>query len=177
MRNAMVIDTLKCVGCSDCVVACQIENNVPLGYCRDWITETVDGTYPSIHMELRSERCNHCENAPCVRCCPTGASHIIENGTVLVTHDECIGCAACIESCPYDARFQHPEGYVDKCTFCSHRTKDGKLPACVSVCPTSCLYFGDVDNPQSEVSVLLSNRKFKVLAPEAGTKPQVYYLI
>ncbi len=109
MRYAMVIDTLKCVGCSDCVVACQTENNVPIGYCRDWITETVDGSYPNIELELKSERCNHCDNAPCVRCCPTGASHIIDGGIVLVTPNECIGCGACIESCPYDARYSHPK--------------------------------------------------------------------
>ncbi|MBT8267901.1 MAG: 4Fe-4S dicluster domain-containing protein [Bacteroidia bacterium] len=177
MRYAMVIDTKKCVGCSDCVVACQTENNVPIGYCRDWITETVTGSYPQIEMELKSERCNHCENSPCVRCCPTGASHIIESGIVLVTHNECIGCGACIESCPYDARYQHPEGYIDKCTFCHHRLEKGQLPACVEVCPTKCMYFGDLDNPNSEVSKLLKSRTYKTLAPEAGTKPQVYYLI
>ena len=173
----MVIDTKKCVGCSDCVVACQTENDVPIGYCRDWITETVNGSYPSIELELRSERCNHCDNSPCVRCCPTGASHYAEGGTVLVTKNECIGCGACIESCPYDARYQHPDGYIDKCTFCNHRVKEGLLPACVSVCPTKCMYFGDLDNSHSEVSQLLRNRKYKTLAPEAGTKPQVYYLI
>jgi len=172
----MVIDTKKCVGCSDCVVACQTENNVPIGYCRDWITETVNGTYPNVTLELKSERCNHCENAPCVRSCPTGASHQLENGIVLVTHDDCIGCGACIQSCPYDARFQHPDGYVDKCTFCYHRLEKGQLPACVSVCPTHCMYFGDLDNPNSEVSLLLKNRTWKTLAPEAGTKPNVYYL-
>ena len=99
MRYAMVIDTLKCVGCSDCVVACQTENNVPHGYCRDWIVEVVDGSYPNVEIELRSERCNHCDNSPCVRCCPTGASHIIEGGIVVVTDDKCIGCGACIQSC------------------------------------------------------------------------------
>lgn len=177
MRYAMVIDTLKCVGCSDCVVACQIENDVPIGYCRDWVTETVDGSYPNISLELRSERCNHCDNSPCVRCCPTGASHIAEGGIVLVTHDECIGCGACIESCPYDARYQHPDGHIDKCTFCHHRLAQGQLPACVSVCPTKCMYFGDLDNPNSEVSKKLKTRKYKTLAPEAGTGPQVYYLI
>ncbi len=173
----MVIDTKKCVGCSDCVVACQTENDVPIGYCRDWITETVNGSYPSLELELRSERCNHCDNSPCVRCCPTGASHYGTGGTVLVTKNECIGCGACIESCPYDARYQHPKGYIDKCTFCNHRVKEGLLPACVSVCPTKCMYFGDLDNSHSEVSQLLRNRKYKTLAPEAGTKPQVYYLI
>lgn len=173
----MAIDTRKCVGCSDCVVACQLENDVPLGYCRDWVTETIDGAYPELSLELRSERCNHCANAPCVRCCPTGASHVAEGGVVLVDGGWCIGCGACIESCPYDARFSHPRGYVDKCTFCLHRVRKGLQPACVSVCPTKCMYFGDLDDPGSAIANVLKTRKYKVLAPEAGTKPQVYYLI
>ena len=172
----MAIDTKKCVGCSDCVVACQTENNVPIGYCRDWITETVDGTYPNLSIELRSERCNHCENSPCVRCCPTGASQYADGGIVITVADECIGCGACIESCPYEARFTHPEGHVDKCTFCLHRVKDGKNPACVDVCPTHCMYFGDLDDPNSDVAQVLKNRKYKTLAPEAGTGPQIFYL-
>jgi Fe-S-cluster-containing dehydrogenase component len=177
MRYAMAIDTKKCVGCSDCVVACQTENNVPVGYCRDWISETVEGTYPDLAIEIRSERCNHCENAPCVRCCPTGASQIVEGGIVITVADDCIGCGACIESCPYDARYTHPDGYVDKCTFCLHRVKEGQSPACVAVCPTKCMYFGDVDDPNSEISKLLRTRKLKTLAPEAGTDPHIFYLI
>jgi len=176
MRYAMAIDTKKCVGCSDCVVACQTENNVPIGFCRDWVTETVDGTYPNVSIELRSERCNHCDNSPCVRCCPTGASHFEDGGIVLVTPHKCIGCGACIQSCPYEARYSHPDGYVDKCTFCIHLVRKGENPACVSVCPTSCMYFGDLDDPNSEIVNVLKNRKFKALAPEAGTKPQIYYL-
>jgi len=177
MRYARAIDTKKCVGCSDCVVACQTENNVPIGYCRDWIVERTDGSFPNLELEIRSERCNHCDNSPCVRCCPTGASHIAEGGIVLVTHHECIGCAACIQSCPYDARYSHPEGWVDKCTFCHHRVELGQNPACVSVCPTKCMYFGDLDDPNSEVSKKLLSRKWKTLAPEAGTKPQISYLL
>ena len=177
MRYAMAIVTLKCVGCSDCVVACQTENNVPVGYCRDWITETVEGTYPQLAIELRSERCNHCETAPCVRCCPTGASQIVDGGIVIVEHDECIGCGACIESCPYEARYTHPDGYVDKCTFCLHRVKEGLQPACVAACPTKCMYFGDIDDPNSEISHMLKTRKQKTLAPEAGTNPHIFYLI
>ena len=173
----MVIDTKKCVGCSDCVVACQLENDVPEGYCRDWVTESVSGAYPDLSLELRSERCNHCDNAPCVRCCPTGASFKADGGIVMVDHNKCIGCGACIESCPYDARFFHPKGYVDKCTFCIHRVREGKEPACVSVCPTKCMYFGNLDDTSSKVARLLRERKYKVLAPEAGTKPQVYYLV
>jgi Fe-S-cluster-containing dehydrogenase component len=177
MRYAMAIDTKKCVGCSDCVVACQTENDVPIGYCKDWITETVEGTYPNLSIELRSERCNHCDNAPCVRCCPTGASQIVDGGIVITEEDLCIGCGACVESCPYEARFPHPtKGFADKCTFCLHRVRDGKQPACVEVCPTHCMYFGDLDDPNSDVSRVLKNRKNYTLAPEAGTGPQIYYL-
>jgi Fe-S-cluster-containing dehydrogenase component len=177
MRYAMAIDTRKCVGCSDCVVACQTENNVPIGYCRDWVVEATTGTYPDLSLELRSERCNHCSNAPCVRCCPTEASHHAEGGIVLVDPNECIGCKACIASCPYDARFVHPEGYVDKCTFCIHRVEKGQNPACVDVCPTKCMYFGDTNDPNSDISKLLKKRKWKILIPEAGTEPNIYYLI
>ncbi|MFY0624711.1 MAG: 4Fe-4S dicluster domain-containing protein [Reichenbachiella sp.] len=177
MRYAMAIDMKKCVGCSDCVVACQLENKVPVGYCRDWIVEATSGTYPDLSMEIRSERCHHCANAPCVRCCPTSASHIAEGGVVLVTADQCIGCGACIQACPYDARYMHPDGYVDKCTFCIHKVRKGEQPACVSVCPTNCLYFGDLDDPNSEVSKKVKTRKYKRLKTEAGTDPQLYFLI
>lgn len=176
MRLAMVIDTALCVGCSDCVVACKTENDVPEGYCRDWITETVKGKFPTVQLEIRSERCNHCSNPPCVSCCPTGASHVHPFGAVLVEHDKCIGCKACVASCPYDARFSHPDGYADKCTFCIHRVEKGELPACVSVCPTHCLHLGDIDDPESEVSKLLASREHHTLVPEAGTKPNVYFL-
>ncbi|MCX6270290.1 MAG: 4Fe-4S dicluster domain-containing protein [Bacteroidetes bacterium] len=177
MRYAMAIDTRKCVGCSDCVVACQTENDVPIGFCRDWVSETVDGSYPNTVIELRSERCNHCEYAPCVRCCPTHASHYEEGGIVVVTHHKCIGCGACIQSCPYEARYSHPEGWVDKCTFCIHRVRKGEQPACAAVCPTKCICFGDLEDPNSEVTNVLKNRKYKVLAPEAGTRPQIFYLV
>lgn len=162
----------------DCVVACKTENNVPEGLNRDWLAYESIGKFPEIHMEIRSERCNHCENPPCVDCCPCGASHVHDmGGVVLVHHDKCSGCKACIAACPYNARFIHPEGYADKCTFCIHRVEKGMLPACVSVCPTHCMYFGDLEDPQSEVSKLLASRKYHPLIPEAGTKPQIYYLV
>ena len=176
-RLGMVIDTRKCVGCMDCVVACQTENGVPQGHNRDWIRYEYQGRFPTLRLEIRSERCNHCDHPPCVSCCPTGASHVHPFGAVvLVDAKECIGCKACLASCPYDARFIHPEGYADKCTFCVHRVEQGQEPACVAVCPTRCMYFGDLDDPQSEVSRLLGSRPHRSLLPEAGTGPRIFYL-
>jgi len=172
----MAIDTIKCVGCSDCVVACQTENNVAIGSARDWIVETVEGKFPQVSLEYRSERCNQCDNAPCVRCCPTFASHYAEGGIVLVTPNKCIGCGACIVSCPYDARFRHPDGYVEKCTFCHHRVMEGMDTACSMVCPTHCIHFGDIDDKDSEISKLLATRRHYTLFPETGTEPQHFFL-
>jgi Fe-S-cluster-containing dehydrogenase component len=176
-RYGMVIDTRKCVGCTDCVVACKTENQVPEALNRDWIAYDTRGSFPTLALEIRSERCNHCDNPPCVSCCPTGASHVEEPGRlVLVTPDLCIGCKACLASCPYDARFVNPDGYADKCTFCAHRLKDGLDPACVSVCPTRCMTFGDLDDPTSEVRHLLGSRPYHALNTAAGTEPRIFYL-
>ena len=72
-RLGMVIDTVRCVGCMDCVVACKPENKVTAGLNRDWVVEATAGRYPNLRTEFRSERCNHCATAPCVTACPTGA--------------------------------------------------------------------------------------------------------
>ena len=177
MRYAMVIDTRRCVGCMDCVAACKNENRVPQGYCRDWIVQEVTGEFPNLHLEIRSERCNHCEYPACVLNCPTGAIHQEEGMVVLVDRLKCTGCKSCTAACPYNVGFINPETHTsDKCTFCYHRLKEGELPVCVSTCPTHCMHFGDLDDPDSEVSRLLKDRQWKVLHPEAGTRPKVYYL-
>ena len=177
-RYAMVIDTKTCIGCGDCVVACKTENKVPEGLNRDWIVEATSGTYPNLTTEFRSERCNHCSNPTCVTLCPTGASHLWKDtNIVLVEPSKCTGCKACIAACPYDARLvMHPDGYIDKCTFCHHRVEEGLDPACVSSCPTHCMHFGSLDDAGSIVSRLLKTRKHKVLHPETGNEPNVYYL-
>jgi Fe-S-cluster-containing dehydrogenase component len=177
-KYAMVIDTRSCIGCGDCVIACKIENKVPEGLNRDWVVEVTRGRYPELSTEFRSERCNHCSHATCVYACPTGASHYWKDtNIVLVTADKCTGCKACIAACPYNARLiMHPGGYIDKCTFCVHRVEKGLDPACVSTCPTGCMHFGVLDDPNSTVSRLLTTRDYRVLQPETGNEPHVYYL-
>lgn len=176
-RFGMTIDTKRCVGCHACAIACMMENDLPEGSQRAWITEITKGSFPDLTMEIRSERCNHCEDAPCVAACPTGASYIDEaTGTVQIDHSKCTGCKACITACPYDARTIHPDGYADKCTFCSHRTSEGLEPACALTCPTSAITFGDWDDPGSELNRNVNSRHHKVLKPEAGTRPKIVYL-
>lgn len=176
VRYGMAVDTRRCVGCNACVIACKTENALPSGGFRSWIATEVRGKFPDLSMELRSERCNQCSDAPCVSACPTGASYVAEGGIVGVDPDKCTGCKACVASCPYEARYVHPEGHVDKCTFCLHRVKDGRLPACVENCPTRALVFGDLNDPRSEIAQLLARRPHRVLRPEAGTHPNVFYL-
>ena len=178
-RMGMAIDTRTCVGCTACVVACKTENDVAEGFARDWITSELVGRFPSLEMEIRSERCNHCEDAPCVAACPTGASYYGPGGTIQVDADKCTGCKACIAACPYGARFVDPRtDTVDKCTFCVHRSDDpgGWTTACQTACPTESIYFGDLNDPRSEVSRVLATRKSHALLPEAGTRPKVFYL-
>lgn len=176
-RYGMAIDTKRCVGCHACVISCFMENDVPEGYTRAWVTEIVTGEFPDLKAEIHSQRCNHCDDAPCIEVCPSGASYIDEaTGTVQIDPDKCTGCKACIAACPYDARFIHPDGYASKCTLCEHRiTKDQKT-ACELTCPTSAIVSGDLDDPSSEVNRVMHGREVKTLKPEAGTKPKVFYL-
>jgi Fe-S-cluster-containing dehydrogenase component len=175
-RFAMAVDTVRCVGCNACVIACKTENALPEGGFRDWITTEVHGAFPHLSMQIRSERCNHCGDASCVEACPTGASHVAPGGVVGVARNKCTGCKACIAACPYGARYVHPAGYVDKCTFCQHRVAAGKQPACVDICPTRSLTFGDLADPESPVSRLRRSRKHAVLRPETGNEPFLFFL-
>ena len=175
---AMVIDQRRCVACMACVIACKKENEVPPEQYRTRVLEMVEGQFPELRMELRSELCNHCDNPPCVYNCPTGASYKRrKDGLVLLKKHRCVGCKACLAACPYDARYiNHKKGYADKCTFCEHRIKDGKEPACVATCVGKSRIFGDLDDPNSLVSKALRENHAEVPLKSAGTKPRVFYI-
>ncbi len=174
-KYGMSVDLTSCVACDACVVVCKMENSVPNDYTRDWTEQIVKGNYPNLRADLFSNRCQHCANAPCVSACPTEASYV-KDGLVLVDRNKCVGCEQCIAACPYGARYLHPDSYVDKCTFCDHRLGTGHDPACVEICPTNSLVFGDMDDPKSKLSKILKERKYRTLKPMLGTVPKYFLL-
>lgn len=177
-KYAMVIDQRRCIGCMACIVACKAENDVPPEHFRTRVLERTEGEFPDLRAELRSELCNHCDNPPCVYNCPTRASYKRRlDGLVLLDKKRCVGCKACVAACPYDARYIHPEkGFADKCTFCEHRLRDGKEPACVATCIGRSRIFGDLNDPRSPVRTALKGTHAEVLLKSAGTEPRVFYI-
>jgi tetrathionate reductase subunit B len=177
-RYAMVIDTRRCIGCQACSVACKTENDVPLGETRNWVEYIEKGEFPNVRRSFLPRLCNHCEEPACVSVCPTGATYKRkEDGIVVVDSNVCIGCKYCLHACPYGARFINPRtGAADKCDFCLHRVQNGLVPACVNTCQGRARIFGDLNDPESEVSKILSTNATSVLRPEMGTKPMVFYI-
>ena len=197
-RYGMVIDLNKCIGCLSCVVACKAENSTAPGIFWSSVRDMEFGKYPLVSRVFVPVLCMHCTDAPCIEVCPTGASYKRDDGSVMIDHDKCVGCKYCIEACPYGARYfnrsatgyfgaeltpneeigfqGHNLGVVEKCTLCSHRLAEGKQPACVQVCVGSARYFGDLDDPDSEVSRLIALKNGYQLRKELGTNPSVYYL-
>lgn len=143
-------------------------------------------------------QCNQCDNPPCVKACPVEATWKEKDGIVVIDYDWCIGCRYCMAACPYEARrfnFHEPQiprseinpdqgylsnrirpkGVVEKCHFCLHRTRNGHYPACLEACPTGARKFGDLADPDSEVSAILREKRVFVLKEELQTIPRVYY--
>jgi tetrathionate reductase subunit B len=173
----MVIDLRQCVGCQACTAACKVENAVPKEQYRTFVSEFELGSFPNVRKAYVPQLCNHCDEPSCVSVCPTGATFKREDGIVVVDSEICWGCGYCLSACPYDKRFFNSETKVaDKCTFCAHRLADGLLPACVETCVGGARVFGDINNPNSDVSKLLSTYPTNVLKPYQGNKPQVYYI-
>lgn len=210
-RWAMAVDPRKCpAGCRDCIVACHGEHNVPdFPDPKDeikWIwNEPFGDAFPGQENPFAEEQwrkgpvivlCNHCDNPPCVRVCPTKATFKRkEDGIVMMDYHRCIGCRFCVAGCPYGARsmnFRDPrpfikkinpdfptrtKGVVEKCNFCVERLAKGLLPACVAACKEKALTFGDVEDSRSDIRKVLQSHFTIRRKPELGTGPQVYYLV
>jgi len=211
-RWAMVVDLQACRkehGCRDCIDACHREHNVP---ALDDTSEEVKWIWKEPFAEAFPGQkhdylphdphhdevlvfCNHCDNPPCTRVCPTQATWKRPDGIVMMDWHRCIGCRYCIAACPYGSRsfnWRDPRpfiaetndkfptrtrGVVEKCTFCDERLSKGQMPACVEACETNCLMFGDLEDPGSEVRKVLSERHAIRRKAALGTAPQVYYLV
>lgn len=161
-------------------------------------TADYDHTVPKPGKFYMPVQCHQCDDAPCVKVCPVEATWKESDGIVVVDYDWCIGCRYCEAACPYHARRFNwetpeippseinpdqaylsnrirPQGVVEKCTFCLHRTRRGKLPACLEACPTGARVFGNLLDPDSEIRWVLANKRIYVLKEELGTRPRFFY--
>jgi len=199
-KLGLVIDLDTCVGCHACVVACKGWNDASqasglndsdpygddptgafLNRVHSYEIQPDQGPAQLVHFP---KSCLHCDDAPCVTVCPTGASYKRqEDGIVLVNESDCIGCGLCAWACPYGAREMDPrEKVMKKCTLCVDRIyndelpEEDRLPACVRTCPTGARHFGDLSDPGSAVSQLVAERGGIALMPEQGTAPVNRYL-
>ncbi|KPQ08386.1 MAG: Fe-S-cluster-containing hydrogenase components 1 [Rhodobacteraceae bacterium HLUCCA12] len=200
-KLGLVIDLDTCVGCHACVIACKGWNTENYGApladtdaygpapegtflnrVHSYEMTPEDGAVPMVVHFPKS--CLHCENAPCVTVCPTGASYKrVEDGIVLVNEEDCIGCGLCAWACPYGAReMDAVAGVMKKCTLCVDRIHNQNLPeedrepACVRTCPAGARHFGDLADPDSAVSRLVADRGGMDLMPEQDTRPVNKYL-
>ena len=183
-RYCMVIDQRRCIGCHSCTVACRTWNELPLDIVYNPVlTEGVKGEWPNVHRNWTPTLCMHCEKPACVPCCPTGASQQDEDGTVWIEYDKCMACLACVNACPYGMRDQskmqpHLHRFVRKCTFCRDKRKmdPDAQPYCVATCHQKARIFGDLDDPNSEVSKLVNSVETVRLLEDMGTGPPIYYI-
>jgi molybdopterin-containing oxidoreductase family iron-sulfur binding subunit len=153
---------------------------------------------PSPERFYMPVQCHQCDNAPCVKVCPIEATWKEDDGIVVVDYNWCIGCRYCEAACPYHARRFNwekpvippeeinpdqgylsnrirPQGVMEKCTFCLHRTRNGRMPACLEACPTGARVFGDLNDPNSDIRWVLANKRVYVLKEDVGTRPRFFY--
>jgi Fe-S-cluster-containing dehydrogenase component len=156
------------------------------------------GSLPKKDKYYLPVQCQQCDNPPCVKVCPVEATWKEPDGIVVVDYDWCIGCRYCEAGCPYHARRFNwkapevpasevnpnqgylsnrirPQGVMEKCTFCLHRVREGRLPACLEACPTGARVFGNLLDPNSEIRWILANKRIFVLKEELGTQPSFFY--
>lgn len=204
MQYGMAIDLKKCMGCQTCATSCKLANNMPVGawwnivYTEGGTTiDTVSGVYPDCAIQHYPKACQHCAVPACVPVCPSGASYKdAETGIVYADTEICIGCKSCMEACPYDVRvfyddeptyslgfavgnegiLEHIVNTAEKCTLCYNLIEADEEPMCVQSCVGYARYFGDIDDPGSEISKVIASRETLQLLEEFGTHPSVYYL-
>ena len=206
MQYGMVIDLKRCIACHSCSMACRYENNLPKNIWWNRVLtdggvrmDVPRGTFPNLTITQFPMACQHCANPACIKVCPVGATYKdAETGVVRQDYDRCIGCRMCMAACPYTGvrsfNWEEPSYYLDfslgstdvpkhqkhtveKCTFCWHRVAKGKEPFCIRNCPERARFFGDLEDPNSEVSKLVATRQYMQLLPDLGTRPSVYYLV
>ncbi len=203
-RWAMIIDLRKCVGCETCIEICrQVNRPPPRSAWRKLIKHEMEAN-PSWKQLFLTISCMHCEKPTCLEVCPTGATYRRPDGIVDINLDLCVGCGSCVVACPYQARsiaksdFMSKEitaknkdriGVCTKCNFCLPHIDAGlaqglkpgtdpeATPKCVRFCLADALYFGDIDDPESEVSRLIHDNKVVRMQEELGTNPSVYYIL
>ena len=194
VRWGMLIDSRKCSpGCDDCVKACAVENGinekvVDSRQSAQWIRKVELKEVKSGRQHSLPMMCQHCAKPACVDVCPTGASFKRPDGIVLVDRHSCIGCRYCMMACPYKARsFVHQPlteqkpnvprglGCVESCNFCVHRVDRGQMPACVESCPEGAMLFGDLNDPNSEISLRISQVNTKQIREDLRLDTGVRY--
>jgi molybdopterin-containing oxidoreductase family iron-sulfur binding subunit len=197
-KYGLVIDLKKCIGCMSCTIACKVENGTRPGVFWNIVKDQEFGKFPNVKRFFLSVQCAHCEDPPCVEVCPTGAGYKRDDGIVMIDYNKCVGCRYCVEACPYGARYfnnedagyfgceltaqekivyqNHKVGVPEKCTFCAHRLEQVKKPACVQSCIGKARFFGDLDDPKSEVSRIIISCNAQQLRKELDTGPSIYYI-
>jgi anaerobic dimethyl sulfoxide reductase subunit B (iron-sulfur subunit) len=175
------IDTSSCQGCKTCQVACKDKNNLKTGFLFRRVTEIEGGGYtehgyglvPKVYAYWLSISCNHCEDAKCIRVCPTGASYKrAEDGLVLINENRCIGCRLCEWACPYNAR-QFDGKKMTKCNACEDLLAKGQNPACVDACLARALEFGPLEELRQKHKN--TTQDFKGLPSSSITKPNTLF--
>ena len=179
---SMIIRQDRCIDCERCKEACVKTNNVPeYGYRTTILEREIPIGPEETQREFMPVLCNHCNQPPCVRVCPTKATYKDKKtGIVMMNYKKCIGCKTCMAACPYNARyFNEEKRAIDKCNFCfdTRLSKGEKLTACAAACPADVRIFGDLSDPESRVYKLIHEpeRVVWVLRPETGAMPNVYY--
>lgn len=180
-RFGWFIDTRRCFGCHGCEVSCKAENDVPLGnYIRQTIYKDI-GEFPTVARMFLPMACQHCEDAPCIKACPCGALGKGTGGSVLVDYNICCGHGTCVEVCPYGAIYMDPvANQAVKCHNCVHRVEEQMEPACANTCPADAIYFGDLNDPESKVSVAMQSAadegvELSRLREEKNTQPRMWF--